>query len=74
MSGAGKALLDPKIVLDKLRLQPGMRVADLGCGRTGHFIFLAAKQVGDKGVVYAVDLMKDILESIKSMGWLGLLR
>lgn len=43
-----------------------MRLADLGCGRTGHFIFAASRQVGDAGIVYAVDLMKDILESIQS--------
>lgn len=43
-----------------------MRVADLGCGRTGHFVFPVSHLVEDTGVVYAVDVMKDILESIKS--------
>ncbi len=43
-----------------------MRVADLGCGRTGHFIFSASRAVGETGVIYAIDVMKDILESIKS--------
>lgn len=42
-------------------------MADLGCGRTGHFVFPAVKTVGDKGVVYAVDIIKNVLESIKSM-------
>lgn len=43
-----------------------MRVADFGCGRTGHFIFLASRAVGERGAVYAMDIIKDILESIKS--------
>lgn len=42
-----------------------MRVADLGCGRTGQFIFPASKIVGEKGIVYAVDIIKDVLEDIK---------
>src|SRR3989338_5582112 len=43
-----------------------MRVAEMGCGRTGHFVFLASRVVGDKGIVYAIDIIKDILENIKS--------
>lgn len=65
MDHAGKALIDSEIVLGKLELSAGMRLADLGCGRTGHFIFLASRLVGDTGLVYAVDLMKDILESVQ---------
>lgn len=65
MVHAGKALIDPYIIFEKIKLGPGMRAADLGCGRTGHFIFSAAKVVGDTGMVYAVDVMKEILESLK---------
>ncbi len=43
-----------------------MRVADLGCGRTGHFVFPASRIVGAQGVVYAVEVVQNILESIKS--------
>src|SRR3989338_4294529 len=63
---SGTALIDPRIVLEKMHLGVGMRVADFGCGRTGQFIFLASKMVGDKGIVYAVDIIKDVLEDIKS--------
>lgn len=63
---AGTALIDPKIVFDKIKLSPAMRVADLGCGRTGQFIFSASKIVGEKGIVYAVDIIKDVLESIQA--------
>lgn len=62
----GKALIDPNIIIQKIGLSRGMRVADLGCGRTGHFIFAVSKIVGETGLVYAVDIMKDILASIKS--------
>ena len=66
MSHSGTALIDPYKIFEKISLGHGMRVADLGCGRTGHFIFPTARVVGESGVVYAVDIMKDILESIKS--------
>jgi len=41
-----------------------MHVADFGCGRTGHIVFPAARIVGDKGLVYAVDILKDALEVV----------
>lgn len=63
---AGTALINPYPLFEKIALAPGMRVADLGCGRTGHFVFPAAKVVGATGVVYAVEIVKNILESIKS--------
>lgn len=66
MTHAGKALIDPGAIFAKINLTKGMRVADLGCGRTGHFIFTASKIVGDGGLVYAVDIMKGIVESIKN--------
>lgn len=63
---AGKALLDPYKIIEGIGVKEGARVADMGCGRTGHFIFSMSKVVGDTGMVYAVDIVKDILESIKS--------
>jgi ubiquinone/menaquinone biosynthesis C-methylase UbiE len=73
---AGKALIDPQLIFEKIKLQAGMRVADLGCGRTGHFVFPASKVVGETGTVYAVDIVKDILENIKkrvrSQGYLNI--
>ena len=64
MTNAGTALLDPQKIFEKIELRPGMRVADLGCGRTGHFVFPVSRIVGDTGVVYAVDVVKDILQSL----------
>jgi ubiquinone/menaquinone biosynthesis C-methylase UbiE len=43
-----------------------MKVAEFGCGRTGHFLFTASKVVGDTGIVYAMDILKDVLESVKN--------
>jgi len=42
-----------------------MRAADFGCGRTGHFVFMASCEVGERGVVYALDILQDVLESIR---------
>lgn len=66
MTHAGTALIDPHKIFSRVGLVKGMRVADFGCGRTGHFVFVAARTVGETGVVYAIDIMKEILESIKS--------
>ncbi len=65
MADAGKALIDPQLIIKKMGLSEGMRVADMGCGRTGHFIFSMAKIVGETGAVYAVDIIKNVLESIR---------
>jgi len=66
MVHSGTALLDPYKVFEKIKLTSGMKVADFGCGRTGHFVFPSAKIIGEKGVVYAVDILKDVLIGINS--------
>jgi Methylase involved in ubiquinone/menaquinone biosynthesis len=60
----GSALLDVNFILEKARIKERMRVADLGCGTSGHFVFPAAKIVGVHGLVYAVDILKPLLESV----------
>lgn len=60
----GNQLLDIPQILDASNLSPGMHVADLGCGRTGYLVFPLAKAVGSNGMVYAVDIMKDVLEEV----------
>lgn len=60
----GDKLLDVKIILSKARIGEGMKVADMGCGSTGHFVFPASLMVGDKGLVYAIDILRTVLETI----------
>ena len=60
----GNALLDVNFVLSKARIGENMKVADLGCGSSGHFVFPASKIVGKKGKVYAVDILKTVLSEI----------
>lgn len=61
----GNNLLDPKMIFEKAHLREGMHVADFGCGRTGHIAIPAAVAVGPEGIVYAVDILKDVLENVQ---------
>ena len=60
----GNALLDVNFILSKAQINENMKVADLGCGASGHFVFPAAKIVGKRGKVYAADILKTVLETI----------
>ncbi|MCP5245985.1 MAG: methyltransferase domain-containing protein [Burkholderiales bacterium] len=53
----------PQVVITKLAIEPGSRVADLGAGG-GYFAGFLAKAVGPKGTVYAVDINDDALDFI----------
>lgn len=60
-------LLNPQILLEKeLGLQFGHQVADLGCGGAGYFTLPAARLVGSRGKVYAVDILKPALDGVLS--------
>jgi len=59
-------LIDATKLLLEGQIMQGMKVADLGCGTTGHFVFPAAEMVGKDGLVYAVDIQKGALEAIES--------
>ena len=62
----GNKFLDPKYIFSQIGLTPGQRVADLGCGAMGHFVFSAAEAVGSGGQVYAVDIRQIVLVGIKN--------
>lgn len=51
-------------VFEKVGLEAGMHVGDLGCGNLGYFAVPAARLVGKGGVVYAVDILKSVLEAV----------
>jgi predicted methyltransferase len=55
----------PKEVVDKLGIQPGSRVADLGAGG-GYFTWYLAAAVGPQGKVYAVDIDDTALGMIET--------
>lgn len=59
-------LIEPETIFKKVYLREGMHIADFGCGRNGHVVFSGAKQVGSSGVVYAVDILKEVLDLIKN--------
>ncbi len=51
---------DPDKNISHLDLLAGMHVADFGSG-SGFYTIAAAQEVGKSGVVYAVDIQKDLL-------------
>lgn len=58
-------MTDTKRLFENLGLASGMHVADFGSGKTGTFVFPAAKIVGESGSVYAVDIMKESLAGLQ---------
>jgi len=50
-------------VMDILGITPGKAVADIGAG-SGWFTVRAARKVGDKGVVYAVDINPEAIRYV----------
>ena len=63
----GNILLNPNKILQKLNIEEGMKVADLGCGSSGHFVFPMSKMIGKNGIAYAVDILKPTLAHIEEM-------
>ncbi|MBI4994726.1 class I SAM-dependent methyltransferase [Candidatus Peregrinibacteria bacterium] len=62
----GNELINPVKLLEQSGIKGGMTVADLGCGAAGHFVLPAAHLVGDSGLVYAVDILPSVLQSVES--------
>ena len=62
----GTSLLNAVQILRTLEIHEGHIVADLGCGGAGHFVGPTAAVVGKKGKVYAVDIQKNVLNTVKS--------
>lgn len=66
-----RKLLDPSRVLAPLKLSPGMRVADVGCG-IGYFTLPLAAAVKEMGKVLAIDISQELLaraeENLRAAG------
>ncbi|MDA3802402.1 MAG: methyltransferase domain-containing protein [Patescibacteria group bacterium] len=60
------SLFDIDKIIDKFDVEAEQKVADLGCGNFGYFVFPLAKKVGKEGKVFAVDIMKDSLKEIQA--------
>ena len=59
-------IFDPKNLVAQLNLAPGSVVADFGSG-SGILTLELAKAVGPEGKVFAVDVVSQQLESVKSL-------
>lgn len=59
------SFVKPEEIVKNIGLEQGMTVVDFGAG-SGHYALAAAKLVGEKGRVYAIDIQKDLLAKIKS--------
>jgi len=58
------ALFDIAAILSKIGIGEKQKVAELGCGKFGFFVFPLARLVGRQGRVYAVDILKPTLDQI----------
>lgn len=61
---SGTELINPFKLLERVGIRAGQKVADLGCGALGHFVFPAAQLIGADGIVYAVDIQRSVLEQV----------
>lgn len=59
-----RKILPPEVTLEKLHLQTGDIVADVGCG-IGYFSIPAAVIVGEMGKVYAMDISDEMLREVQ---------
>lgn len=58
-----RKILPPEETLEKMQLEKGDIVADIGCG-IGYFTIPAALIVGEMGKVYAMDLSDEMLKEV----------
>jgi len=59
-------MFNPKIIVAQLNISPGAIVADFGCG-SGYFTLEIAQVVGPQGKVFAIDVVPQELESVRSL-------
>ena len=63
---------DTEEILDRLRINPGDKIADIGAG-SGYFTIPLALRVGDKGIVFAEEIQIEMVNYIsKKVEKLGL--
>ena len=57
--------IKPEEIIKNFEIRQGMVVVDFGSG-SGHYVLAVAKKMNNSGVVYAIDIQKNLLEAIKS--------
>ena len=62
---ARRLVTDPAVILERVGIQPGMRVLELGPG-PGFFTPEAARRVGPKGRLDCVDIAPPLVEKLKA--------
>lgn len=60
-----KRLQPPEIVINRSGIKKGFRVLEVGCG-SGAFTLQAARKVGKRGEVYALDVEQKMLDQLKA--------
>lgn len=60
-----REFMSPERVIDQISIKKGMIIADLGCG-SGFFTIPIAEAVETEGKVFAVDILKRMIQSVKS--------
>ena len=59
-------LINVDLILEKAGISERMKIADLGCGATGCFVFACADLAGKEGKVFAIDILKEVLSITES--------
>lgn len=59
------SFVSPENIVERLGIHPGMTVADFGAG-AGAYAVSAGRLVGKKGVVYAIDIQKELISRVKN--------
>lgn len=62
------SFISPEAVVGDWGIEPGDTVADFGCGN-GFFTIPLARRVGEKGKIYAIDILTVPLEAVSSMAY-----
>jgi len=63
MTDALERFVEPAIVISQFHIRPDDTVADFGAGR-GYFLAPLAAAVGANGVVYALEIQKNLVEAM----------
>ncbi len=62
--------LNPERIVSQLEISSEMTVAHFGCGG-GYFTFAIARKMGGSGIVYALDILPEKIEAVKSQAKLS---